>query len=305
MGEITIGQLAHRTGVAVSALRYYETLGILSPNRTANGQRRYPKRDIRKVSFLIAAQRFGYTLPRIADMLSGLPEGRAPNAADWTQISDGFAADLDAQIAQLQKLRSNLDGCIGCGCLSLEKCALYNPGDEAAERGPGPRFVMGDKPKRRPDPAIWRPAQKVRVKVLGLAWRDGRLLAADVPDDSGAVKGVRPLGGTVEFGEHTEDALRREFREELGAEITINGAPRVVENLFTHEGAQGHEVLFLYDIALPQGAFAGQEEIPFTEDGGTPCLARWHALTDLDRPGAPALYPDGLGALLKDQARSR
>lgn len=148
--ELTIGQMATRSGLAVSALRYYESLGILSPNRTGGGQRRYPRSDLRKVSFLIAAQRFGYTLPQIADMLTALPQGRAPTAADWRQISQGFRADLDARIAELTKLRGNLDGCIGCGCLSLEKCALYNPLDEAAENGPGPRFVMGDSPRSGP-----------------------------------------------------------------------------------------------------------------------------------------------------------
>lgn len=149
MGEVTIGQMSARTGVAPSALRYYESLGILTPNRTGGGQRRYPRRDIRKVSFLIAAQQFGYTLPQIAEILAGLPEGRAPNARDWAKISEGFRADLDAQIARLKKLRGNLDGCIGCGCLSLETCALYNPRDEAAELGTGPRFVMGDSPRKR------------------------------------------------------------------------------------------------------------------------------------------------------------
>lgn len=149
MAELTIGQMAARTGLAVSALRYYEAQGILDPNRTRGGQRRYPRSDLRRVSFLIAAQRFGYSLPQIAQMLAGLPRGRAPNAADWRRISAGFAADLDARIAQLQKLRGNLAGCIGCGCLSLETCALCNPGDEAAENGPGPRFVMGDQPRKR------------------------------------------------------------------------------------------------------------------------------------------------------------
>lgn len=145
MKEITIGQLSDRTGVAVSALRYYETLGILAPNRTGGGQRRYPRSDIRKVSFLIAAQKFGYTLPQIQGMLADLPHDRAPNAQDWTRMSQGFRADLDAQIAALTRLRDKLDGCIGCGCLSLENCALYNPDDAAGADGPGPRFLLGDR----------------------------------------------------------------------------------------------------------------------------------------------------------------
>lgn len=142
MRELTIGQMARRSGVAVSALRYYERLGILTPERTTGGQRRYPARDLRKVSFLIVAQKFGYTLPQIADMLAGLPQGRAPNAAEWAAISQQFRADLDVQIAALTKLRGNLDGCIGCGCLSMDKCALYNPDDVKAAEGPGPRNVM-------------------------------------------------------------------------------------------------------------------------------------------------------------------
>lgn len=147
MKELTIGQMATRSGVAVSALRYYESLGIITPHRTAGGQRRYPRRDLRKVSFLIAAQKFGLTLPQIAAMLADLPEGRAPNAADWARISDGFRRDLDQRIAHLTKLRNNLSGCIGCGCLSLETCALHNPDDQAGALGAGPRYVMGDSPK--------------------------------------------------------------------------------------------------------------------------------------------------------------
>lgn len=149
MHEITIGTLSRRTGIAVSALRYYETLGILTPNRTAGGQRRYPRSDIRKVSFLIAAQKFGFSLPQIAETLAGLPNGRAPNAKDWADISQDFKAELDTQIARLTKLRNNLDGCIGCGCLSLDTCALYNPDDEAADNGSGPRYLMGDQPRKR------------------------------------------------------------------------------------------------------------------------------------------------------------
>lgn len=145
MKEVSIGQLSRRTGCAVSALRYYETLGILSPNRTAGGQRRYPRSDIRKVSFLLAAQQFGYTLPRIQELLAELPNGRAPNKADWARLGEEFREELDAQIERLVKLRDNLSGCIGCGCLSLESCALYNPDDAAERLGQGPRFLMGDK----------------------------------------------------------------------------------------------------------------------------------------------------------------
>lgn len=142
MQEITIGTLSRRTGIAVSALRYYETLGILSPNRTAGGQRRYPRSDIRKVSFLLAAQKFGFTLPRIQELLATLPDGRAPNAREWAAMSALFRGELTAQIDALTRLRDKLDSCIGCGCLSLERCALYNADDHAGEKGAGPRFLL-------------------------------------------------------------------------------------------------------------------------------------------------------------------
>lgn len=144
MQEISIGTLARRTGVAVSALRYYETLGILSPERSAGGQRRYPRSDIRKVSFLLAAQKFGFTLPRIQELLATLPHGRAPTARDWAAMSQLFHTELTAQIDALMRLRDKLDGCIGCGCLSLDNCALHNPDDAAGAQGPGARFLIGD-----------------------------------------------------------------------------------------------------------------------------------------------------------------
>ena len=146
--------------------------------------------------------------------------------------------------------------------------------------------------------SIWRPLPLIRVKSLGLHWRDGRLLAAEVPDDQGRVKGVRPLGGGVEFGETAEAALLREFREELGIDVTPHGPPTVMENLYTHEGATGHEVLFLFEISFPAGAFAAQERIVFHEDDGTPGAAQWYDLHDLDLADGPALYPQGLKELL-------
>ncbi|NIY80576.1 NUDIX domain-containing protein [Celeribacter sp. HF31] len=145
---------------------------------------------------------------------------------------------------------------------------------------------------------VWRPAQAIRVKALGLAWREGRLLAAEVYDDAGRLKGVRPLGGSVEFGEAAEAAIAREFLEELGVEITVNAAPQVMENLYTHEGMIGHEVLFLYDVSLPSGAYEGQNEIHFAEDNGAECVARWYALDHLETETGPALFPTGLKARL-------
>ncbi|WP_339637552.1 redox-sensitive transcriptional activator SoxR [uncultured Sulfitobacter sp.] len=143
---LSIGALAKRTGLAVSAIRYYEAQGLIAPWRNAGGQRRFDRADLRRLSFVMIAQQFGFTLPQIKAELDRLPGGRTPTKADWTRISEGFRATLDARIATLNKLRDNLDGCIGCGCLSLEACALYNPIDQAGEKGPGPRYLMGDEP---------------------------------------------------------------------------------------------------------------------------------------------------------------
>ena len=143
---LSIGALAERTGLAVSAIRYYEEQGLVFPWRNAGGQRRFHRADIRRLSFVMIAQQFGFTLPQIRAELDRLPGGRAPTAADWAKISVAFRGHLDDRIATLQKLRDNLDGCIGCGCLSLEKCRLYNPDDVAAEKGTGPRYLMGDRP---------------------------------------------------------------------------------------------------------------------------------------------------------------
>jgi len=138
----------------------------------------------------------------------------------------------------------------------------------------------------------------IRVKALGLHWRGGCLLASEIPDDAGRIKGVRPLGGTVAFGERAEQALLREFREELGIDVTVSGAPLIVENLFTHEGAAGHEILFIHEVRFPDGAFAGQDCIVYQEDNGVTCTARWFDPDQLDQPGTPCLYPTGLRAAL-------
>ncbi|HIP22294.1 MAG TPA: redox-sensitive transcriptional activator SoxR [Rhodobacteraceae bacterium] len=143
---ISIGFLSKRSGVAVSAIRYYEGQGLLFPERNAGGQRRFLKADIRRLSFILIAQQFGFTLPQIAETLGTLPEGRTPTKADWAAISTDFRAVLDGKIETLTHLRDNLDGCIGCGCLSLDKCKLYNADDRAAKLGSGPRYLMGDRP---------------------------------------------------------------------------------------------------------------------------------------------------------------
>ena len=145
---MTIGALATRTGLAVSAIRYYEAQGLIRPWRNEGGQRRFERADLRRLSFVMIAQQFGFTLPQIREQLDALPNGRTPTKTDWAKISESFRASLDARINTLTRLRDNLDGCIGCGCLSLPKCALYNPSDSASLKGPGPRYLMGDNPAR-------------------------------------------------------------------------------------------------------------------------------------------------------------
>ncbi len=144
---ISIGELAARTGVAVSAIRFYESKGLIEALRTRGGQRRFLRADIRRVSFVLIAQKMGLSLEEVADELARLPAQRTPNAEDWGRISTGLRARIDDQIAALQCTRALLDNCIGCGCLSLKNCKLYNPGDHCAARGAGPRYLMGDRPE--------------------------------------------------------------------------------------------------------------------------------------------------------------
>ena len=141
---ISIGDLAARTGVSVSAIRFYEAKGLIHPFRNAGRQRRFLRSDIRRVSFVLIAQQIGLTIEQIQAELAKLPDGRTPTQGDWKRISDGFKRRLVERIAALSRTRDRLDNCIGCGCLSLRKCALYNPQDRAAARGAGPRYVMGD-----------------------------------------------------------------------------------------------------------------------------------------------------------------
>lgn len=153
---LPIGALAARTGVSVSALRFYESRGLLAPLRNGGGQRRFARADIRRVSFILVAQQLGLSVAEIRLALDGLPQGRTPSAADWRRISADIRLRLDAQIAGLVRTRDLLDGCIGCGCLSLDRCALYNPQDRAATYGPGARYLAGDPPaladRVTPDP---------------------------------------------------------------------------------------------------------------------------------------------------------
>ncbi|GGD47092.1 redox-sensitive transcriptional activator SoxR [Erythrobacter arachoides] len=140
---ISIGQLAARTGVAVSALRFYEEKGLLHPLRTSGNQRKYPRSDIRRVSFVLIAQRMGLALAEIEAQLATLPDDRHPTLADWQKISRAMRAAIDEKINLLTRTRNQLDQCIGCGCLSLRKCQLYNKDDHLGASGTGPRAVLG------------------------------------------------------------------------------------------------------------------------------------------------------------------
>ena len=142
MEELTIGQVVERTGVAHSALRFYEAEGLVHAQRTDGGQRRYHRDVLRRVSFIRVAQQVGLRLDEIREALAALPDNRTPTDKDWERLSRSWRPRLDAQIAMLERLRDRLDGCIGCGCLSMRSCRLLNPGDVAAERGPGPRYVL-------------------------------------------------------------------------------------------------------------------------------------------------------------------
>ncbi len=135
--ELTPGDMSVRSGVAVSALHFYEREGLITSRRTGGNQRRYTRETLRRVAFIRMSQRLGIPLARIRDALATLPSDRIPTSKDWARLSAGWREDLDERIVHLQRLRDNLTGCIGCGCLSLKICALANPGDALAEQGPG------------------------------------------------------------------------------------------------------------------------------------------------------------------------
>jgi MerR family transcriptional regulator, redox-sensitive transcriptional activator SoxR len=141
---LTIGEVSHRSGVAASALRYYEERGLIGSERAASGHRRYPRPVLRRIAFIVFAQRIGLTLEEIGDELAKLPPNRAPTRRDWSRLSSEWTTRIDQRIAELERLRAGLTECIGCGCLSLDRCALSNPGDRAARFGPGPRYWIGD-----------------------------------------------------------------------------------------------------------------------------------------------------------------
>jgi len=143
-GRLSIGEVAERTGLSVSAIRFYETRGLVAPGRNAGGQRRYLASDIRRLSFVLIAQQLGFPLEDIAGHLQRLPRGRTPNQSDWAAISSAFRDALQQRIDMATRMRDRLDGCIGCGCLSLSRCALYNPEDKAHRFGSGPRYLLDD-----------------------------------------------------------------------------------------------------------------------------------------------------------------
>ena len=143
---LTIGDVARRSGVASSALRFYEQRGLIRSDRAGSGHRRYPRPVLRRIAFIVFAQRIGLTLEEIGAELAQLPPNQAPTRNDWSRLSAAWTSRLDARIAELERLRLGLTECIGCGCLSLDRCSLANPGDRAARLGAGPRYWIGDRP---------------------------------------------------------------------------------------------------------------------------------------------------------------
>ncbi len=141
---LTIGEVARRSGVASSALRFYEDRGLISSERAGSGHRRFPRPVLRRIAFIVFAQRVGLTLEEIRRELERLPPDRAPARADWAALSSAWSARIDERIAELQRLRAGLTECIGCGCLSLDRCRFANPDDRAGRLGPGPRYLMAD-----------------------------------------------------------------------------------------------------------------------------------------------------------------
>lgn len=138
---LSIGEIATRSGVAASALRFYEDQGLIASRRTSGNQRQYQRSTLRRIAFVQAAQRVGLALVEIRSALDSLPDDRTPTRADWSKLSKSWRTRLDKRISELERLRDDLDGCIGCGCLSLQRCNLYNKADRLSERGPGARIL--------------------------------------------------------------------------------------------------------------------------------------------------------------------
>lgn len=151
--ELTVGELAKRAGVAVSTLHFYETKGLISSRRTAGNQRRFRRDTLRRIAFIRIGQRVGVPLSTIADVLGRLPDGRVPTRADWAEVSATWRTELDTRIEQLLQLRDDFTDCVGCGCLSLDRCTLANNEDQLATQGPGPRRLIAQRAQQDPDPA--------------------------------------------------------------------------------------------------------------------------------------------------------
>ncbi|WP_432081548.1 redox-sensitive transcriptional activator SoxR [Streptomyces sp. WAC 04229] len=154
--ELTVGELAERSGVATSALRFYESMGLIHSRRTSGNQRRYPRATLRQVALVRVAQSVGISLREVQETLARLPEGHTPTQNDWEELSRSWRDDLDARIEQLTRLRDRLDDCIGCGCLSLDRCMVANPKDQLGQVGPGPRRLLVDRfldPPAHPHPS--------------------------------------------------------------------------------------------------------------------------------------------------------
>ena len=142
---LTIGEVSRRSGVAASALRFYEDRGLITSERAGSGHRRYPRPVLRRIAFIVFAQRIGLTLEEIGAELDKLPPQRVPTRRDWNRLSQSWSERIDERIAELERLKAGLGECIGCGCLSLDRCQLANPGDRAGSGGPGPRYWIGDR----------------------------------------------------------------------------------------------------------------------------------------------------------------
>jgi MerR family redox-sensitive transcriptional activator SoxR len=158
---LTIGEVARRSGVASSALRFYEQRGLIASTRAGSGHRRYPRPVLRRIAFVVFAQRIGLTLEEIGAELAKLPANEAPTRRDWSRLSAAWSSRIDERIAELERLKVGLTECIGCGCLSLDRCRLANPDDRAGALGPGPRYWIGD---RRPGHTPDRLRQKLRLQ---------------------------------------------------------------------------------------------------------------------------------------------
>ena len=144
---LAIAEIARRSGVAASALRFYEQRGLIRSERAGSGHRRFSRSVLRRIAFIVFAQKMGLSLEEVGEALARLPQDRAPGKSDWAKIAAGWTRRIDARIAELERLKAGLTECIGCGCLSLRQCQLANPGDKVGQSGPGPRFWIGAKRK--------------------------------------------------------------------------------------------------------------------------------------------------------------